>query len=473
MIAKGFVPYRQYWVLRELQERLLRELPALRVRNGHTDPVAILIDETLAERVEGGGNQIVALPTGQHRVKFAMGRRQSLVYSVELRRGYDGYMALLEADQAPSVKPILPKGESGKKDGTIVTSDFTVRIANNQIVGAVLRKVHTAEGNVIVGPRGAPIDFNPTTWRLRTGYLFGGDVSALCVSDDLGAYFLNDPRSDKALYEHAFMLLSPDELPHVAEALERVGKLGDASLARYVPRFLGNPDGVIRTKAAEAIALLGDKTYIEVLRKAELAERDNTVKSAIGNAIGRLERKGEVPALIQSFGKSDDREKLEVLGKLRERAADVPISFFKEVVEKSESAALREVAVRALGEGGSEDAGPVLLKALSDKEASVRRYALEGLARLQLYEALGAIEGCLSDKDAEVRAAAASALGELGVANVIPRLLGRLNDEDKWASYEACSALQRISGKALRFEPGAEEKQRKDVIEQWKSWWEK
>ncbi|WP_159461564.1 HEAT repeat domain-containing protein, partial [Thermoflexus hugenholtzii] len=96
---------------------------------------------------------------------------------------------------------------------------------------------------------------------------------------------------------------------------------------------------------------------------------------------------------------------------------------------QDEDADVRRAAAEALGNIGDPPALPALTQALQDEDGGVRRAAAEVLEKMGP-PALPALLRALQDEDAEVRRAAAEALGNIGDPPALPALTQALQDKD-------------------------------------------
>ena len=95
----------------------------------------------------------------------------------------------------------------------------------------------------------------------------------------------------------------------------------------------------------------------------------------------------------------------------------------------------------ALGEIRSDAAVPALSKALSDKDAEVRRQVVFALGELRAKSAVDALGAAIKDADGEVRKQACFALGEIGDARAVPALTAALADSEAEVREQAVFAL--------------------------------
>ena len=471
MKALGFVLYRHYWVLPQRRDSLLRERPALRVRSRLPVPLKVTVDGEAAGRVPEKGATAIPVTEGPHKVRLEAKHRQGRAYPLEVRRGYDAHIEVMMTGDAPSVLPPLPY-VARDRSRTVKGDDYRIRVVDNEPRSGTLKKVRTRQGAWILGPRGDEIGFDPETWTLTSGYLYGSNGPALCVSDRLGTYLFNDPRIDKMLFEAAARRLSGERIPTFTDMLVKMGELGESSLAPFVAQSLRHDSPWVRNRAAAALGSIGTAELVEPLKRLALVEKDSGVARQIERSVSRIEARVRAGGLTQEFWTAGERRQMAILDELRKSPQDVPFAFLRRIAEQSKNPAHREVAATLLGEHQIHSAIAPLLNGLKDTEPTVRAFALASLGKLEALEALKPIAKCLGDTDRRVRAAAATTLGDLGAANEVPRLLPRLEDEDKWVRHAAMVALEKISGRRQRVPPEAGEEAAARVVKRWKAWWE-
>jgi hypothetical protein len=142
-----------------------------------------------------------------------------------------------------------------------------------------------------------------------------------------------------------------------------------------------------------------------------------------------------------------------------------------------------------------EEAVPLLLQAFETPEdsapygdwngARAHQYAIEGLGRLKVREAIDEVAKALKSSDASVRATAAWFFGELGIKEAIPNLIPLLADEEKccvlcgsnkeWVTlvkHVAAEALQRLGEGELveDFKRVLERERDEEALKQLRRW---
>ncbi|NES00714.1 MAG: GAF domain-containing protein, partial [Symploca sp. SIO1B1] len=109
---------------------------------------------------------------------------------------------------------------------------------------------------------------------------------------------------------------------------------------------------------------------------------------------------------------------------------------------------VRASAAEALGKIGSEATIPELIRALQDKNFSVRASAAEALGKIGSEATIPELIQALQDKNFSVRASAAEALGKIGSEATIPELIQALQDEDYSVRDSAAEALGKIGSES-------------------------
>lgn len=105
---------------------------------------------------------------------------------------------------------------------------------------------------------------------------------------------------------------------------------------------------------------------------------------------------------------------------------------------------VREICAQGLGYIGDERAALPLAKALSDKEASVRRRAAAALATVPAKAAQPALErAAIKDPDPDVRRYAVEALGWIEDSSVVPTLIAATRDPSERVRRYAAAELGR------------------------------
>jgi len=107
---------------------------------------------------------------------------------------------------------------------------------------------------------------------------------------------------------------------------------------------------------------------------------------------------------------------------------------------REEETYLRNTALLIIKEIGHR-APELLYKLLKDKDADIRKFALDLIGQIKTGFDPSKVLPLLKDDNGNVRAAAANALGELGYKEAIPALIESLKDEE-WIVFMFCRLWQ-------------------------------
>jgi HEAT repeat protein len=254
-------------------------------------------------------------------------------------------------------------------------------------------------------------------------------------------------------------LRDPDSLVR-AEAAQDLGQLGPVARAAAADlrRALKDDDVYVRIHAAVAAALVEPASAPPLATLVEaLQDSKEDVRVAGIAVLASLAQRGRpaIPALIGALSDPEDRVRRAAalaLGELapeRMRATPGPeIAALARALQKDESLDVRHMAVRALGNYGSEAwaAAPALRQALCDEAPRVARDAADLLARFGA-PAADMLAAAVQDPQATDRAWSVRCLGEIGpkARAAIPALMGALKEEKTDLRLEAAWALLRIA----------------------------
>ncbi len=112
-----------------------------------------------------------------------------------------------------------------------------------------------------------------------------------------------------------------------------------------------------------------------------------------------------------------------------------------------------------------------LAEALGDPDPAVREIALKTLGEMKGEEVVVLILESLHDSDPHVRAAAAAAAAGTGSPTAIFSLILLLNDGELEVRQQALAAIEAITGKRVDFDPEDEPRARKKRAEELQDWW--
>ena len=199
-------------------------------------------------------------------------------------------------------------------------------------------------------------------------------------------------------------------------AVEAIGRRDDPNDTPLLLEALRDPDENVRL---EAMYALRDRLSPDLRRDALIracSDTDEVMRRKAIEALAELGDERDTPLLQQALKDGDDNVRLEAIYALKSRFApdmrDALIETCSDVDER-----VRRKAFQALAELGDERDTPLLLKALTDSDSSVRLeaiYALEGRSMLGSSSRFsGPLSEAIKDENASVRRVAVRLLGRL------------------------------------------------------------
>lgn len=255
--------------------------------------------------------------------------------------------------------------------------------------------------------------------------------------------------------------LADPELSVQEAASAALASIADTRVLDRLVQALRSPDWIVRMHAAKGLGRIKDAGSIQSL----VPLLQDNVKAVREEASSALSAIGEsaIPALLESLTHHDWLVRLhavESLGKAKSRRAVAPLltALFNDT-----DSAVREDAVRALGNIGDPQAVEFLFATM--KEPGLRTLAVEALGRIgdrravpvlievvrgeNPPETARTVAGC-GDRWSEetvTQAAAVRALGEMGDESALPTLAAALGST--FTRAEAAAALARFGPKAI------------------------
>ncbi len=251
-----------------------------------------------------------------------------------------------------------------------------------------------------------------------------------------------------------------DPLALVQEAASTVlASIADERVLEPLTVSLRNRDWIVRMQAAKALGRIKDSRAVEPL----IPLLQDSVKAVREEAAAALAAIGDaaVPALLTALAHSEWLVRLhavEALGKTRSPAAVEPLLS---ALFNDPDTAIKEDAIRALGQIGDGRAVEFLVQAM--KEPGLRPLAVESLGQVgdrravpvllkvlageDRPESSRIVAGCGDKWDEEMatRCAAVKALGQLADDEAIPTLMAALQDTVTRA--DAAAALAKFGSK--------------------------
>lgn len=179
-------------------------------------------------------------------------------------------------------------------------------------------------------------------------------------------------------------------------------------------KFLTNPNATMRRGSAFMLGLLGESSSVSILISG-INDRDRRTRAQIARGLSFLGDSKAVSPLIMLL--NSERE-----------------------------AVVRKAAIEALGKIGDIAAIPHLTKVLTDVDLRVRRSAIRSLSLFDTSTIIPVLIAALQNDDSIVRALTTYLLGESGEPSVVHALVTRLkNDEDKTVRSLAAHSLGELA----------------------------
>ena len=159
-----------------------------------------------------------------------------------------------------------------------------------------------------------------------------------------------------------------------------------------------------------------------------------------------LERTGDSRAveLLVTALRDPDAEVRRAAVEALGRSGDSEVMLLLRESLRDENARVRQAAVEVLGRSGDPEVMFLLRERLRDEDARVRQAAAEALGRSGDLEGMSLLRESLEDQNAGVRLSAVEALGRLGAQEAPPDLVEGLHDLDEEVRRAIPTALGRV-----------------------------
>lgn len=222
------------------------------------------------------------------------------------------------------------------------------------------------------------------------------------------------------------------------KVIEALGSIREQSAAIALVGVLRNNNIEVIEKASQALIHINSRTAVKPLLRT-LKYKSPTVRKAAAIILGELRDLRAVKHLIAA---------------MQDKNLDVRYSAAKALVKigktaavpiignmKSNDPSLRKRLASRLGKIKSVKSVDALIKALSDKNSTVRYSAAEALGELKDKRIIPPLIAALRDSSVDVRYKAAKALGRVGALRAVKDLIRVLKDRDSGVRYNAAKAL--------------------------------
>ncbi len=208
------------------------------------------------------------------------------------------------------------------------------------------------------------------------------------------------------------------------EAVEALGKITDARVAKPLIGALRDEDANVRAKAVEVLARIGDARAVDPLIGA-LKDRDSRVRATAVEALTKIGDARAVQALTNLLQDS--------------------------------SPEVRTAAAEALGKMKDPVAVEALMNMLKDSDGDIRHISVVALGKIGDSRAIGSLVAALIDKSENVRQAAEAALPKIDVhweksseaMRAVPILESAVQSKEYWVRQAATGVLKRVAGESI------------------------
>ena len=239
--------------------------------------------------------------------------------------------------------------------------------------------------------------------------------------------------------------------------------IADERVLAPLIKALLSGDWIVRMHAAKALGRVRNADTVEPL----IPLLQDTVKAVREEAVAALAAIGDaaIPSLVTALRHEDWLVRLHAVESWGKAQAKRAVEPLLSVLFNDQDSAVREDAVRALGEIGDPRAVEYLFTAM--REPRLRTLAVEALGRIGDARAVPVLIDVLSgvsppqatrtvagcgdqwNEEAMTQGAAARALGMIGDERAIPSLVAALNQT--FTRVEAATALAKFGAKVIPF----------------------
>lgn len=196
-------------------------------------------------------------------------------------------------------------------------------------------------------------------------------------------------------------LLESDDEEYFMNSIETLGKIGGATEALYLSKYLENEDLTVPQKQA-LVRALGNlhavETYDTLVELAEDEDENSFVRMYSAEAIGEMKKSEAVPVLVNLF-ESDDPN-------------------------------LRASVIKGLSNFDDDESKKTIIQGVRDSHQKVRNEAIKAVKNLKITEADEyLIYRAKNDKEPSVKKACYETLASLGTSKGDEYLLGELKNK--------------------------------------------
>jgi HEAT repeat protein len=250
---------------------------------------------------------------------------------------------------------------------------------------------------------------------------------------------------DEGYHGEACKLLTHEnELVRVAAA-NALAKLGSREDLPLVKELIENDDSNnVRAAAVSALATLGSREDLPLVK--ELIDNDWYIREAAVSALAKLGSREDFPIVFE-ISKLGMHARFAMRGAVEKIGSKENVSI-AQILLKCGYSLLQEAAVTAIVKHGMTEYLPLVKELLKDDDSNVRKAAVNALAKLGSGEDVPLVKELIEKDDSNnVRAAAVSALATLGSREDLPLVKKLLKDDDSNVREAAVNALAKLGSR--------------------------
>ena len=243
------------------------------------------------------------------------------------------------------------------------------------------------------------------------------------------------------------LLTHENELVRAA-AVSALAKLGSREDVPLVKELIENDESNnVRAAAVSALATLGSREDLPLVK--ELIDNDWYIREAAVSALAKLGSREDFPIVFE-ISKLGMHARFAMRGAVEKIGSKENVSI-AQILLKCGYSLLQEAAVTAIVKHGMTEYLPLVKELLKEEDSNVREAAVNALAKLGSGEDLPLVKELIENDDSNnVRAAAVSALATLGSREDLPLVKELLKDDDSNVREAAVNALAKLgSGEDL------------------------
>lgn len=237
-------------------------------------------------------------------------------------------------------------------------------------------------------------------------------------------------------------------------ATRALGNFANVEVLKCLIKALKDKNFSVRQKAVESLGKLGKTEAVPnlfQLLNEDFDDEDFLVRSCVIDVLGKLEGRSAIDCLKSALKHDDYTVKTKAAELLGQRVPQEVISLLNEEFNNG-NADTKTDTLQLLGETKNAAAIPILIRALSESDWSVRSQAVSQIGLLGIWLDSDVLEDGVtalihllqSDPEISVRSSVALYLGVIGNIRAVPVLIEALFKDDKIVRSSAANALGRL-----------------------------